>query len=307
MSLGMMMAVQQILGQLNAPVLNFIHFIQEAQDASISLERLNEIHSRADEDQEEQQALMADTSKDLALHQVDFRYGNPHADFVLHQVSLSIPSGKTTAIVGASGSGKTTLLKLLLKFYDPELGEIKLGETPLRNIDNRYWRSRIGTVMQDGYIFSDTIARNIALGEDSIDKQALINACETANIREFIESLPLNYNTKIGGDGIGLSQGQRQRILIARAVYKNPDYLFFDEATSALDANNEREITEKIDRFAQGRTMIVVAHRLSTVKNAHQIVVLDQGEVAELGTHQTLVAKRGLYYELIKNQLELGS
>ncbi|MGB0524395.1 MAG: peptidase domain-containing ABC transporter [Flammeovirgaceae bacterium] len=307
MTLGMMMAAQQILGQLNAPILQFVNFIQEAQDAQISLERLGEIHNREEEDSSIETALMIPEEKDLLIKDLDFRYGDPNAEFVLHRVNMTIPYGKTTAIVGASGSGKTTLLKLLLKFYEPESGEIKLGETPLRNLNSRAWRNKVGVVMQDGFIFSDSIANNIALGAEHVDIKRLVFACEIANIRTFIEEMPLNYNTKIGSDGIGLSQGQKQRLMIARAVYKNPDFLFFDEATSALDAKNEREITEKIEQFTNGKTVIVIAHRLSTVKNADQIIVLDKGEVKEAGDHTELTAKRGLYYELVKNQLELGS
>ncbi|MFT5914042.1 MAG: ATP-binding cassette subfamily B protein [Bacteroidia bacterium] len=307
MTLGMMLATQQILGQLNAPVLQFVTFIQEAQDAKISLERLGEIHNKPDEDEQTTTAMLIPENKDLKLQNVDFRYGDPNADFVLEKLSLTIPHGKTTAIVGASGSGKTTLLKLLLKFYDPESGEIKLGETPLKSLDSKLWRAKVGSVMQDGFIFSDSIARNIALGEETINTEQLLFACEVANIRSFIEELPLNYNTKIGGDGIGLSQGQKQRVMIARAVYKNPDYLFFDEATSALDANNEKEITQKIEAFTQNKTVIVIAHRLSTVKNADQIIVLDKGKIAEIGTHKDLVKQKGLYFELVKNQLELGN
>jgi ATP-binding cassette subfamily B protein len=307
MTLGMMMAAQQILGQMNGPVSQFVGFLQEAQDASISLERLGEIHNRPDEDEALEAAMVLPEGQDLRLEAVDFRYGDPHADYVLQGVSLTIPHGHTTAIVGASGSGKTTLLKLLLKFYEPEQGDISLGGTPLRHLDSRAWRARIGTVMQDGFVFSDTIARNIALGEENIDTKRLVEACEAANIREFIETLPLNYNTKIGGDGVGLSQGQRQRILIARAVYKNPDFLFFDEATSALDAKNEREITDKLGQFTKGKTVVVIAHRLSTVKHADQIAVLDKGRLAECGTHAELVAAKGIYYELVKNQLELGN
>lgn len=307
MTLGMMMAAQQILGQLNGPILQFVDFIQEAQDANISLERLGEIHNKKNEDEGNETALVLPEGKDIVLKDIDFRYGNPSAEFVLHQLSLRIPYGKTTAIVGASGSGKTTLLKLLLKFYEPESGELKLGDTPMRNIDSRQWRDRIGTVMQDGFIFSDSIARNIAVGKTHIDKERLLFACEIANIRSVIEELPLNYNTKVGSDGVGLSQGQKQRLMIARAVYKNPDYLFFDEATSALDAKNEREITDKIEQFTEGKTVVVIAHRLSTVKNADQIIVLEKGEVAELGTHKELVAAKGFYYELVRNQLELGN
>lgn len=307
MTLGMMMAAQQILGQLNAPILQFVNFIQEAQDAQISLERLGEIHNREDEDANIETAMVIPEGKDIVIKDLDFRYDDPNADFVLHQLNMVIPQGKTTAIVGASGSGKTTLLKLLLKFYDPENGEIKLGDTPLRNLDSRMWRNKIGVVMQDGFIFSDSIANNIALGDEEVNITKLVAACETANIRTFIEEMPLNYNTKIGSDGIGLSQGQKQRLMIARAVYKNPEFLFFDEATSALDAKNEREITEKIEKFTSNKTVIVIAHRLSTVKNADQIVVLDRGEIKEVGNHEQLTKLRGLYYELVKNQLELGS
>jgi ATP-binding cassette subfamily B protein len=226
---------------------------------------------------------------------------------VLNKIDLTIPYGKTTAIVGASGSGKTTLLKMLLKFYQPEVGEIRLGSMPLDQINTHLWRSKCGVVMQDGFIFSDTVARNIAFSDENIDKEKLFFAAEIANIKGFIESLPLNYNTKIGNEGLGLSQGQKQRILIARAVYKNPDFIFLDEATSALDANNEKEITEKLDKYCEGRTVVVIAHRLSTVRNAHQIVVLNKGEISEIGTHEELTHKRGLYYQLVKNQLELGS
>jgi ATP-binding cassette subfamily B protein len=205
-----------------------------------------------------------------------------------------------------SGSGKTTLLKLLLKFYDLK-GDIKVGNTPFDSFRANQWRGKCGVVMQDGFIFSDTIARNIALGDENPNIEKLYNACEVANIMEFIESLPLGFNTKIGSEGNGISQGQKQRLLIARAVYKEPDYLFFDEATNALDANNEKKILENLEEFFHGRTVIVVAHRLSTVKNADQIVVLHKGEIIETGTHESLTVKRGEYFDLVKNQLELGN
>jgi ATP-binding cassette subfamily B protein len=307
MTLGMMMAAQQMLGQLNAPILQFISFVQDAQDAKISLERLGEIHNRQNEDERQTAALLIPKAQDLIISNLHFRYNDPNADYVLQNINLTIPHGKTTAIVGASGSGKTTLLKLLLKFYEPEKGEIKLGDTPLNNLDSKLWRGNIGTVMQDGFIFSHSIARNIALAQETIDTDRLLFAADVANIQTFIESLPLNYNTRIGSNGIGLSQGQKQRIMIARAVYKDPSYLFFDEATSALDAKNEREITEKIAKFTNGRTVVVIAHRLSTVKDADQIVVLDKGRIAEIGTHTALAEKKGIYYELVRNQLDLES
>ncbi len=309
MTLGMMMSVTFILGQLNSVLALFINFADEAQDAKISLERSGEIHNK----EEEAEGNLSGTvfilpeNKDVIFKNLYFRYGNPHADYVLNKIDLTIPYGKTTAIVGASGSGKTTLLKMLLKFYQPEVGEIRLGSMPLDQINTHLWRSKCGVVMQDGFIFSDTVARNIAFSDENIDKEKLFFAAEIANIKGFIESLPLNYNTKIGNEGLGLSQGQKQRILIARAVYKNPDFIFLDEATSALDANNEKEITEKLDKYCEGRTVVVIAHRLSTVRNAHQIVVLNKGEISEIGTHEELTHKRGLYYQLVKNQLELGS
>jgi ATP-binding cassette subfamily B protein len=225
----------------------------------------------------------------------------------LHNISAFIPEGRTTAIVGTSGSGKTTILRLLLNFYPPNEGKVKLGDISLDNVQNKIWRSKVGVVMQDGYIFSDTIAKNIALGDDIIDKKQLLYAVKVANIQGFVESLPLGYNTKIGDDGIGLSQGQKQRLLIARAVYKNPDYIFLDEATNALDAYNEMVIMDNLNTFLKGRTVVVVAHRLSTVKNADNIIVLERGEIIEQGTHAQLTAQRGAYFHLVKNQLELGN
>ncbi|MCC5944498.1 MAG: peptidase domain-containing ABC transporter [Bernardetiaceae bacterium] len=307
MTLGMMLAASYIVGQLNGPIIKLLDFIQQAQDARISLERLSEIHNQKEEQENQSgEAFIIPENQNIKVRHLCFRYNNPNQDWVLNNINLEIPRGKTTAIVGSSGSGKTTLIKLLLKFYEPEQGDIRLGELPFINLDTRHWRSRCGAVMQDGFIFSDSIARNIAIGEDIIDKEKLIRAVEIANIREFIESLPLNYNTTIGSEGVGLSGGQRQRMLIARAVYKDPDFLFFDEATSSLDAKNEREITEKLEDFTKGRTMIVIAHRLSTVRNADKIVVLHRGEIVEVGTHETLVSKKGIYYDLVKNQLELG-
>ncbi|WP_339633206.1 peptidase domain-containing ABC transporter, partial [Bizionia echini] len=241
----------------------------------------------------------------LELSKVSFRYIGSD-QLVLKDLDLMIPANKITAIVGTSGSGKTTLMKLLLKFYEPNEGQIKLGNHDLQHVSQKAWRSRSGVVMQEGYIFSDTIANNIAVGEDYVDKQKLAHAVDVANIKDFIKTLPLSYNTKIGMEGVGLSAGQKQRLLIARAVYKNPDFLFFDEATSALDANNEKVIMGKLDTFFENKTVVVIAHRLSTVKNADQIVVLEQGKITEIGNHNSLVKKKGDYYNLVKNQLELG-
>jgi len=307
-TLGMMLAVQYIIGQLNTPINQLVGFIHTAQDAKISLERLGEIHNRENEEDDDQDKVtIFPEDMSLKVEKLSFQYEGPHAEYALKDVSIPIPEGKITAIVGASGSGKTTLVKLLLKFYEPTEGEIRLGDINLSNYSNRLWRNKCGAVLQDGFIFSDTIAKNIAISDEYIDKEKLLHAVKVANIQEFIESLPLGYNTKIGNDGHGLSQGQRQRILIARAVYKDPEYIYFDEATNALDANNEKVIMENLEKFFEGKTVVVVAHRLSTVKNADQIVVLDKGKLTEMGTHQELTEKRGDYYKLVKNQLELGN
>ena len=306
LTLGMMLSVQYIIGQLNSPLMQLIDFIRQYQDASISLERLAEIHDKEDEENTEEHYASEIPKKDIEIENVSFRYIGSD-QFVFENLNLTIPNQKTTAIVGASGSGKTTLLKLLMKFYEPNKGEIKIGNTNIKNISPRFWREHCGVVMQDGYVFNDTIAENIAVGEDYIDKQKLRKAVEIANIKDFIEELPLSYNTKIGNEGIGISGGQKQRLFIARAVYKSPEYIFFDEATSALDANNERIIMENLEQFFKGKTAIVIAHRLSTVKHADKIIVLDKGKVVEEGTHTELVAKKGEYYRLVKNQLELGS
>ncbi len=306
-TLGMMMAISSIVGSLNGPIIQLIGFIREAQDAKISLARLSEIHEKDDETQDEDEKIH-DFPKDETIHikNLSFRYTGSDIP-VLEDVNLTIPAKKVTAIVGVSGSGKTTLMKILLKFYDPNSGEIFLGRTNLKNMSQKTWRSHIGCVMQEGYIFNDTIANNIALGADKIDKARLAYAADVANIQEFIEELPLGYNTKIGMEGTGMSTGQKQRLLIARAVYKNPEMLFFDEATSALDANNEREIMQKLDLFFRDKTVVVIAHRLSTVMNADQIVVLDRGRIIEVGSHDELVDSRGNYYRLVKNQLQLGN
>ncbi len=306
-TLGMMLAITYIVGQLNGPISQLVNFVREWQDAQISLDRLAEIHNKEDEEQHDQEKLHEiPTEVDLQLQNLSFRYigtENP----VLKNLGLQIPANKITAIVGTSGSGKTTLMKLLLKFYEPNEGTIHLGTHELKNVSQKSWRSRTGVVMQEGFIFSDTIAHNIAVGEDEIDKQKLAHAVHVANIGDFVNTLPLAYNTKIGQEGMGLSTGQKQRLLIARAVYKNPDFLFFDEATSALDANNEKVIMERLNTFFENKTVVVIAHRLSTVKNAHQIVVLDQGSIIETGTHKDLVRQKGAYYNLVKNQLELGT
>jgi ATP-binding cassette subfamily B protein len=308
MTLGMMMSVSYIIGQLSAPISQAIGFIQAAQDAKISLERLNEIHNREDEEQGIQDKINElPENRNITLRDVFFSYDGAERNYALNGVSLVIPQNKTTAIVGASGSGKTTLVKLLLHFYPPNSGEILIGDQNLNEFNPHLWRQSTGAVMQDGFIFSDTIANNIAVGVDTIDKKRLKEATQTANIHDFIESLPLKYNTKIGMDGNGVSQGQRQRLLIARAVYKNPKFLFFDEATNALDANNERVIMDNLNDFYKGKTVVIVAHRLSTVQNADNIIVLDQGGIIEHGTHTELTAKKGAYYTLVKNQLELGA
>ncbi|PLX12918.1 MAG: ABC transporter ATP-binding protein [Marinilabiliales bacterium] len=308
MTLGMMLAVQYIIGQLNSPINQMISFLQTTQDAKISLERLGEIHNKDNEETDEDPKIdILPDRREINIKKLFFQYEGPHSPFVLDDVNLNIPEKKITAIVGTSGSGKTTLVKLLLGFYNPTKGKITLGDLYLNNLSNRMWRDKCGAVMQDGFIFSDTIAKNIAVTDDSPDREKLLHAVRVANIQEFIESLPLGYNTKIGQNGVGLSQGQKQRILIARAVYKNPEFIFFDEATNALDANNERIIMENLDQFFKGKTVVVVAHRLSTVKNADQIVVLEQGKIVETGTHNQLSKKKGAYYELVKNQLELGN
>lgn len=317
-TLGMMLAISSIVGSLNGPIVQLINFIREAQDAKISLARLSEIHEKEDESQqEENQTHDIPENADIVIKDLSFRYIGSDVP-VLENLNLIIPANKITAIVGTSGSGKTTLMKLLLKFYEPNSGEIGLsikkneippnsGMTNLRNVAQKTWRSHVGTVMQEGFIFNDTIANNIAIGVDIIDKERLVYAADVANIATFIQDYPLGYNTKIGMEGVGMSTGQKQRLLIARAVYKNPEMLFFDEATSALDANNEKVIMQKLDVFFKNKTVVVIAHRLSTVINADQIVVLEKGKIIEIGNHEELVKQKGSYYELVRNQLQLGS
>ena len=308
LTLGMMLAVQYIIGQLNSPVEQLMSFFYSVQDVRISLERINEIHRMDDENGKQGlETSVTDETKGIDMENINFKY-DPHAlKTIIDDVSLTIPKGKVTAIVGASGSGKTTLIKLMLGYYPVLGGQINIGGTDVNTLNKKWWRRQCGVVMQDGVIFSESIARNIAVDDKEIDKQRLQTAAEIACIHNYVMGLPLKYNTKIGRDGVGLSQGQKQRILIARAVYKNPDYIFLDEATNSLDANNERMIVEHLDEFYKGKTVVIVAHRLSTVKNADQIVVLDKGKVVETGNHETLTAKRGAYYNLVKNQLELGN
>ena len=308
LTLGMMLAVQYIIGQLNSPVEQLMSFFYSVQDVKISLERINEIHRMDDENGKQGlETSVTDETKGIDMENINFKY-DPHAlKTIIDNVSLTIPKGKVTAIVGASGSGKTTLIKLMLGYYPVLGGQINIGGTDVNTLNKKWWRRQCGVVMQDGVIFSESIARNIAVDDKEIDKQRLQTAAEIACIHDYVMGLPLKYNTKIGRDGVGLSQGQKQRILIARAVYKNPNYIFLDEATNSLDANNERMIVEYLDEFYKGKTVVIVAHRLSTVKNAEQIVVLDKGKVVEIGNHEELTAKRGAYYNLVKNQLELGN
>ena len=308
MTLGMMVALQYIIGQLNAPLSQFIQFVQATQDAKISLERLSEIQEKDDEEPANEERIREiPENADIEFRHVVFQYDGPHSDKVLNNIDLVIPADKVTAIVGASGSGKTTMLKIMLGFYAPVEGEVTLAGKKISRYSASCWRRECGTVMQEGYVFSDTIADNIGVSDEIPDMKRVRQAAEIANIDTFIDELPLGYNTRIGADGHGLSTGQKQRLLIARAAYKDAKYLFFDEATNSLDANNERTIMERLDRLFKGKTVVIVAHRLSTVRNADNIVVLDHGKIVEQGTHIELTEKRGYYYELVKNQLELGN
>lgn len=308
MTLGMMMSLQYVIGQLNAPLSQFISFVQATQDAQISFERLSEIQSKDDEEQSDEYYVRdIPVNSDIEFKHVTFQYDGPHSAKALDDVSVVIPANKTTAIVGGSGSGKTTMLKMMLGFYTPSSGEILLNNRKISQYSPSCWRKMCGTIMQDGYIFSDTIAHNIGVSEETPNMERVRKAAATANIDSFIESLPLGYNTKIGVDGHGLSVGQKQRILIARAAYRNSNFLFFDEATNSLDANNEKTIMERLEKLFKDKTVVVVAHRLSTVKNADKIIVLNNGRIVEEGTHKELILKTGYYYELVKNQLELGS
>ncbi|MGG6231611.1 peptidase domain-containing ABC transporter [Tenacibaculum sp. SDUM215027] len=305
-TLGMMMAISYIVGQLNGPITQLINFMRDIQDAQISIDRLGEIHNMEDEEKpgDEKVTTIPDNAS-IRLNNISFRYTGG-LEPVLKDLSLEIPANKTTAIVGVSGSGKTTLMKLLLGFYQVDQGDIMIDNFNLKNVSQKEWRRNCGVVMQEGYIFNDSIAKNIAVGEDYVDKEKLAHAIDVANIGDYIEGLPLGYNTKIGSEGNGLSTGQKQRLLIARSVYKNPKFLFFDEATSALDANNEKVIMGKLNEFFADKTAVVIAHRLSTVKNAHQIVVLEKGKIIEKGSHEELIKLKGSYYHLVKNQLDLG-
>ncbi|GAA4383636.1 peptidase domain-containing ABC transporter [Hymenobacter koreensis] len=304
LTLGVMLSISYIVGQLNGPILQIVEFIKSWQDARLSIGRINEIHCKDDEEADPTAAPEAEAG-DLSICNLTFRYDSSSAPS-LENLNLLIPHRKVTAIVGASGSGKTTLLKLLLRFYEPNEGEILVADRSLSSLGHSSWRDKCGAVMQEGYIFNDTIISNIAVGEEEADLQRVMYAVEVANIREHIEALPLSYNTRIGQNGMGLSTGQKQRILIARAVYKDPEFLFFDEATSALDAKNERIISENLSAYFQHRTVVIIAHRLSTVKNADQIVVLEKGQIVEIGDHAQLIQRRGSYFNLVKNQLELG-
>lgn len=308
MSLGAMLAVQYIIGQLNSPIEQLMSFVNSFQDVKLSLERINEIHKVKEEETNcNQLTEFQDADESIYINQIDFKYNHHSRKNTIENVTLCIPQGKVTAIVGASGCGKTTLLKLLLGFYPVIKGSISIAGHNLNEYNIKWWRKHCGVVMQDGVIFSESISRNIAVGDEEIDVERLEQAARIANIHDYIMGLPLKYNTQIGRDGVGLSQGQKQRILIARAVYKNPAYIFLDEATNALDAKNEKAIVENLNEFYKGRTVVVVAHRLSTVKNADQIIVLDNGKVVETGNHASLIGKRGAYYNLVKNQLELGN
>lgn len=307
-TIGAMLSIQYIIGQMQSPVNQIVNVMQQIQNARLSLMRLGEIHNRENEEKENTEYIheFAD-NQSIIISNVSFTYGSAKSKPVLKNVSFTIPAGKVTAIVGLSGSGKTTLIKLMLGFYPPSDGDIFIGNSSIAKYSFKNWRKNCGAVMQDGFIFSDTIAGNIAAGDTEINRQRLKYAAQMANIEEFINSLPLKYNTKIGGSGSGLSQGQKQRILMARVIYKNPQYVFLDEATNALDVKNEMQIIGNLKPFFNGKTVVVVAHRLSTVRNANNIVVLNDGSISEQGTHEQLIAKKGAYFDLIKDQLEIAN
>ncbi len=309
LTLGTLVAISYVIGQLSGPIDMMIDFFHASQDARISLDRLAEIHDRENEEEERKQLIsgLDFSQRDIIIKNISFQYEGPKSPYALKDISFTIPHSKVTAIVGTSGSGKTTLLKLLLKFYSPVAGNIFIGDQNLEHISPSYWRKSCGVVLQDGFLFTDSIARNIALSDENIDKEKLYYAARMANVHTICDEMPLGFNSRLGPDGLGLSQGQKQRILIARAIYKDPAFLLFDEATNALDANNEREILENLGEFYRGRTVVIIAHRLSTVKNADQIIVLEKGLLIETGTHNELTARKGKYYMLVKNQLELGA
>ena len=309
MTLGTLLSISYIIGMMNSPINQLILFLRSLQDAKISLNRLKEIENYTPEEEiiDIKNLNYSSNKIDISFNNVSFQYEGPKSPQVLENITMKIPHGKITAIVGASGSGKTTLMKLILRIYDPTKGDIMFNDINSKNISPKNIRKNSGVVMQDGFIFSDSIERNIATGDISIDKDNLLKAVKIANIEEFINSLPLGYNTIIGSSGNGISGGQRQRILVARAVYKNPQFILFDEATSALDAESERTIHNNLQDFFKGKTVVVIAHRLSTVKNADNIIVLKKGKIIEQGDHQSLIKEKGEYFNLVKNQLELGT
>jgi len=307
-TLGMMLAIQFIIGQLNVPVSQLIIFFRMSQDAKMSLDRLSEVYNMEDEEtDEDNKSVPVPYDRNISMNGISYQYEGKRSPYALKNIDLLIERNKITAIVGVSGSGKTTLLKLILRFYNPSEGIVNIGKTPLQNISLKAWRKKTGAVMQDGFIFPATIAANIAPGSDSVDEAKMIHAAEMADIREYIDSLPLGFNTKIGANGHGLSEGQKQRILIARIIYKEPEIIIFDEATNSLDSRTEKAIVENLSGFFEGKTVIIVAHRLSTVRNADKIVVLEKGQIAETGNHESLIEKKGRYYDLVRNQLELGN
>lgn len=307
MSTGTLVAIIYILGTLNSQINTLIEFLVAYQESNISLERIGETHRLKDEEKVGEKISLLPEASDLIMENVYFQYSGPHSPMILKGVNIKIPKGKITAIVGRSGSGKSTLMKLLLNFYQPTEGIVRVGDVNMANLSQKVWRSKCGVVMQDGFLFSDTIAKNIALGEEIIDSKRLLRSVRMANIQSFVEALPLAYNTRIGPSGLGLSEGQKQRLLIARAIYKNPDYLFFDEATTALDAFSEMVVMENLEDFFYNKTVVIIAHRLSTVRNADHIIVLEDGEVVEQGVHDDLTFRRGAYFQLVRNQLELGA